>query len=413
MSGIDHAAAAPSEPRTQSPLALPAFRWFFAARLVSLLGSAMTPVALAFAILAASDSARDLSLVLTAHTVPLVAFVILGGALADRFRRDVILRTANLGAALTQGAVAYLLISGHYQLTAIIALEFVNGMFEAFTTPALRGVVPDLVPRTAIQKANSLLSSTRSATRIIGPSIAGLLVATVGGGWAIAVDALTFLVAALCMSRLALPGRPAGSSGSLLTGMREGWTYFRSLTWVWSIVVAFTLMNAIQVGIWSVLGPAIARATFGEASWGFVLGLKALGLTLMGLVMYRLTIRRLLTAGQLAIALTAIPLIVLGLDAGVGWLAATAFLAGVGSAIFGVAWDSSLQEHIPRDLLSRVASFDDFGSYVAIPVGQLAVVPLAAVAGEHQVAFIGGILYLVLALAPLAVPAVRRLTHPV
>ena len=130
---------------SRSPLALAGFRWFFAARSVSLLGSSMAPVALAFAILEQTNSVGDLGIVLAANVVPLLGFMLLGGAIADRHSRKAVLLVANLGAGLTQAAVAILLLTGSYQLVTVAALEFLNGTLAAFTRPALRGIVPELV----------------------------------------------------------------------------------------------------------------------------------------------------------------------------------------------------------------------------------------------------------------------------
>jgi len=170
-------------------------------------------------------------------------------------------------------------------------------------------------------------------------------------------------------------------------------------------------MNCIQVGVWNVLGPTIAMGTIGEASWGAVLSVRAVGLLIMAAAMYRIMIRRLLGIGQLAVALTAFPFVALGMQTNVYWLAGAAFIAGAGAALCAIAWDTSLQEHVPNHMLSRVAAYDDLGSYISIPVGQLAVFPLAAAFGAAHVALVGGALYFVIALLPLTVPSVRNLRH--
>jgi MFS family permease len=207
-----------------APLRQVDFRWFFAGRLVSLLGSSMAPVALAFAVLDASHRTSDLGIVLAAHMVPLLAFLLIGGAVADRFSRRPVLVIANLGAGATQGAVAVVLLTGHYDLVLVAALGFANGVLDAFTTPALRGVVPELVDKRQLRQANSLLGSTSNAARIIGPSVSGLLVVGVGSVAAIAFDALTFLAAAGFLAQLDLPTKVAAAPSTMLTDIREGWT---------------------------------------------------------------------------------------------------------------------------------------------------------------------------------------------
>jgi MFS family permease len=394
-----------------SPFQHRAFRWYYTGTTVSLVGSSMAPTALALAVLSITKSPTDLGFVLAARTIPTVVFILLGGVVADRFPWDRVLRTSNLGAAMTQAVVAALLISGHYNLVLISVLEFGNGILVAFTTPAMRGVVPQLVERPQVKCANSALSSSRSATRILGPTVAGLLVVSLGGGWAIAIDAASFVVAAYCMARLVLPPIPAKSSDSILTRLREGWTFFSSTRWIMVTVVTLAVTNFLVAGVWNIVGPTIALQTIGAASWGVVLSAKAAGILVMSLVMYRVTVRHLQAFAQVFMVLGSAPLLALGLHADVYVLAATAFLAGVGSGVFGPAWDTSLQENVPGTMISRVAAYDDLGSFITVPIGQIAIGPIAAAAGDAHLALAGGALFLVMALLPLSMPSVRHLKH--
>ncbi|MEV4442020.1 MFS transporter, partial [Streptomyces sp. NPDC049577] len=216
------------------------FRRFFAGQLVSLLGSSMAPVALAFAVLDASGRRTgDLGVVLAARMVPLLVFLLIGGATADRLSRRTVLVAANLGSALTQGAVAALLLTGHYALLPVAGLELLNGILAAFTTPALRGLLPELVGKSRLRQANALLGSVRNATKILGPSASGLLVVAAGGGPALAFDALTYLVAAGCLARLPLAAGTPPRSASLLADIREGWAEFRRIRWVCAGTLSF------------------------------------------------------------------------------------------------------------------------------------------------------------------------------
>ncbi|MFJ2092267.1 MFS transporter [Streptomyces sp. NPDC087901] len=392
----------------------PRFRTFYAGRLVSLLGSSMAPVALAFAVLDASGSTQDLGVVLAVHMLPLLALLLVGGAVADRSSRRNVLVAAHLGSALTQGAVAALLLTGHYSLMPVAVLEFLNGALAAFTTPALRGVVPQLVDKARLQQANALLGTARNATKILGPSLAGVLVSVVGSGPAIAVDAFSYLLAAGFLARLTFTQDTNAASyrpTTLLTDIRYGWTEFRAIRWVWVGTLSFCLMNLAQTGTWQILGPQLTRQISGQATWGFVLSARGIGLLMSSLLMYRLVVRHLLRLGQLTNALAALPLLALGAHLHAPWLLAAAFAAGLGSAVTAVAWDTSLQEHVPPHALSRVASYDDLLSYVAIPVGQLSVGPLAQTYGAFHVATGAGILSAAAAVLPLATRSVRRLPH--
>jgi MFS family permease len=349
--------------------------------------------------------------VLVARMVPMLVFLLVGGATADRFSRRTVLVLSNAGSALTQGAVAVILLSGHYSLAVVSVLELLNGVLTAFTTPALRGLLPELVEKTRIRQANSLLGTVRNVAKIFGPSVSGLLVVAIGSGPAIAADAASFLVAALCLSRLPRSSRPVGKRDNVLRDIHEGWTQFRATPWLWPVSVAFCVVNLVQTGNWQILGPELTRQLAGPQTWGFVLSVRGVGLLLMGVVMYRLVVRRLLGFGLALSVLGALPLTVLGLHLSAPWLLAAAFVGGLGTSAFGIAWNTTVQEHVPIESLSRISSLDDLLSYICIPIGQLLVGPLAALFGGFPVALFGGLLYAVAALAPFAAPAVRRLPH--
>ncbi|RAG84832.1 MFS transporter [Streptacidiphilus pinicola] len=403
----------PAAPRRFSPLRQAGFRWFFTGQTVSLLGSAMAPVALAFAVLDASGRAGDLGIVLAVRMLPLLGFLLIGGAVADRLPRRVVLVVSNLGAALTQGAVAALLLSGHYSLGAIAGLEFLNGLLSAFTTPALRGLLPELVATDQLQRANALLGTVRNGCKVIGPSVAGVLVVATGGGAAIALDAFSYLVAAACLLRLPAGSGPASPGGGrhLVRDLREGWSAFRATSWIWPVTLAFCGVNLAQTGTWQILGPELTARSGSAATWGLLLSVRGAGMLLMSTVLYRLTISRLLAFGQLCSALFALPLLALGARLPVPWLLVTGFVAGLGSSASSIGWDTSLQEHVPQRLLSRVAAYDDLFSYIAIPVGQLAVGPTAAAFGPETTATVAGLSAMAFALLPLSLRSVRRLPH--
>ncbi|AEJ38322.1 major facilitator superfamily MFS_1 [Sulfobacillus acidophilus TPY] len=390
-------------------LANPSFRWFYLGRTVSLFGSAMTPVALAFAVLAARHGQELLGYLLAAELLPNVLLVLLGGSLADRFRRDRLLVWAHVGQGCSQAAVAAVVLTGTNPY-GLFPLAVLNGVLAAVTSPALRGIVPELVTPAHISQANALLNASKSAARIVGPATAGLLVATIGGGFGIAADAVTFFAAAACMAQVAIPSRPAGPVRSLVRSIKDGWQYFRRRRWIWSITGAWTVMNLIQMGAWQVLGPMIAQKSFGPAGWGLTLSVKAAGILAGSMVLLKIRFARPLRDGMAAAAGVGLPLVVLGCHLPLPVLTAAAGLAGIGSAITGVTWDTALQQGVPQDKLGQVLAFDEFGSYVGIPLGEILAVPLADRWGIYPVVTVGGVLFILVALSPLALRDVRRMT---
>jgi MFS family permease len=385
------------------------FRWFYLGRTVSLFGSAMTPVALAFAVLQVRQGQHLLGYILASEILPNVLMLLVGGSIADRYRRDRLIQLGNLGSGLSQAGIAAIVLTG-VNPYCIFPLAIVNGVLGAFTSPATRGIIPEIVDSRDIKQANSLLNTSSSAAKIVGPTVTGILVATLGGGWGIAIDAASFFIAFVCMTRVHIPVHPFVGDNSLLQNMREGWSYFKRRRWIWSMTGAFALMNAVQMGVWQVLGPIIAKNTFGSTGWGLALGVKAVGLFIASLVMLKFQLRRPLRDGLIAVTTGGIPLIVLGQGYALPYLVIAAVLAGAGSTIVGIAWDTSLQQAVPQDKLSRVCAFDDFGAFITIPIGVLLAVPLADIFGYHAVATIGGIVFIVFALLPLSERLVRRMT---
>ncbi len=398
-------------PDALSPLGEPRFARYYAARVVSTAGSAMAPIALAFAVLEVSPSAGALGLVLAARTVPMVLFLLVGGVVADRFSRSRVLITSNLLSALTQGAVALLVVTGQAEIWMLVTLEAANGTVAAFTLPALEGVIPQLAPRSHLQQANALLSFSRGGLAILGPSLAAVLVATVGAGWALGADAATWLVSALLLTRVVLPARQrtSGTAPGMLRDLREGWSVFRGHTWLWVVVAGFGVLNMIHAGAWFTLGPALARRTFGVGGWGLVLSAESVGLVVMTVLMLRLRLRRPLLTGMLGMLVFVVPLLLLGLEPRVLPLVVAAFLAGAGLELFTIGWSVAMQEHVPGELLSRVSSYDSLGSFVAIPAGQVLFGPLGEAFGYREVLVAGALVYLLTVLLVLSSRSVREL----
>jgi MFS family permease len=393
-----------------APLRERNFAWYYASRFSNTLGSMMASIALTFAVLDLTDSASALGQVLAARTVPMVVFLLFGGVIADRFPRTLILQLSNLLSAATQGLVAYLVISGQAELWMIIVLEIANGTVSAVSFPAMSSMVPQLVRRDQLQSANALLSLSRGGLTIVGPTIGALLVVTVGSGWALAVDALTWFVAAVLMLPMKIPARaPRAERTSTMVELREGWTLFRTTTWLWVVVLAFSALNMIHTGAWFTLGPAVAKGTIGEQGWGFVLSAESVGLVLMTVVLLRVRMRRPLLYGMLGCSLMAVPMVVLGIEPHLVLLIATTLVAGAGIEVFSIAWNLAMQENIEDDMLSRAYSYDALGSFVAMPVGQLLYGPLGEAFGYREVLLWSGVAYAAIALLTLSSRSVRTM----
>ena len=386
------------------------FRFYFLSRLVNGAGSTMGGIALAFAVLEVSRSPSALGLVLAANSVPLVLFLLAGGVIADRFGRTLVIQVCNVAAGLTQLAIAALVISGTAELWQLVVLTALNGVAESISFPALASVMPQLVPRDKLQPANALMSMQRGIVSVLGPTTGGILVVTMGAGWAVAVDGLTFLVAAALLLLVKIPPPPPkAEQTTMVAELREGWNYFRSTTWLWVVVLAFGLLNALHSGF-NTLGPVLAVSTdIGEAGWGLVLSAGAVGLLLTTVVMLRLPLQRPLFWGMAGCCLYGVPMVVLGVRPELVVVMVASFLGGAGIEVFSLGWSLSMQEHVPDEMLSRAYSYDALGSFAAIPLGQLAVGPLGGAFGVRPTILVCGVVYAVVCLATLGSRSVRDL----
>ncbi len=392
-----------------APLAGRRFRYFFASRAVSIWGTTMAPIALAFAVLEIEDSAAALGQVLAARSIPMVLFLLVGGVLADRLGRWRVIQASNLVSALSQGFAAWLIITGHAELWHLVVIEAVNGTTSASAFPAMQGMVPQLVQRTQLQSANVLLSMVRGALVVVGPTTAALLVVAVGPGWALGIDALTWAASMVLFLPVRLPHQAPATSAGIMGDLRAGWTYFRTTTWLWVVVLAFGLLNVIMGGIWYTLGPPVAKDTIGIAGWGYVLSAQAVGLLATTVVLLRVSLRFPLRAGMLGCLLFAAPLLMLGIEPMLVPLMVAMFVSGAGLEVFNVGWNLAMQENVPEEMLSRAYSYDALGSLAAVPLGQLLAGPLGDWLGYREVLVGGGVLYAGLCLLTLASPAVRNL----
>lgn len=369
-----------------------------ASRLASDLGTGMAPIALAFGVLALPGSgAGDLGLVLLCAALPRVLLMLVGGVLADRVRNRARLMAFAEGAAMAaQLGAALLFLTGRASVGALAALAVVNGTAVALFYPSMTGLVPQLAHGEALQSANALIRLSTNLAGILGTALGGVLVAAVGPGWALLVDAATYAVSAVLLL-LVRPGERVvdadAPATSMLADLRHGWREFTSRRWVWLLVLFFSLSNFGFTAAIGVLGPVQALQSYdGARSWAAIMATFSAG-TLVGvLVAMRLRPRRPLRTALLAELVVALPVLALSIPAPVPAVVALAFLSGVGVDVFEVLWQTALQQHVPGEALSRVSAYDWFGSLALTPIALALAGPLAAAVGlGPAIAICGGL----------------------
>ena len=318
---------------------------------------------------------------------------------------------AHLGSALW-------FLAGLESVAVLAAFAAISAMASAFTGPALRGMVIDLVPGAALSRANAARTASRNVARMIGPGLGGGMVALTGAGWVLALDAVCMLLAAAILSTL--PQQPSDSPGPRSSGrlrqaardLGEGWREFASRRWLWRTSCAFFVLNVLIGGIWLVLGPVMAADSIGAAGWGLVLGGRAAGQVAGGVLAYRWSISRPLLGVLLAPLPYAAVFVAIGAGAGLPLLVAGALIAGIGSAFGDVQWETAIQQQVPSRAISRVSSLDMMLSFLSVPLGQVAVPPVAAAFGAPGVAVAGGALCVLALTLPLLSHEVRGLRAP-
>jgi hypothetical protein len=391
------------------PLRSRNFRLLLACSVISVTGTAVAIVATPFAVLAIGGSAADVGYVAAAVMVPALIFP-LGGVVADRLPRHQVMMAANALQALAQAAAAVLVLTGQAQVWELVVLAAARGVGYAFYFPAAGGLLPQTVPTDQRPAANAMYRIGLNTSQIGGSALGGVLVALAGPGWGLAVDAATYIAAAVLRAGMRFPDLSPVPKAAMLRDLREGWQDFVSRRWLWPIVLAFGLMVAVSTAATSVLGPVVAHTQLGGArSWGIILAAYAAGAVLGGLVMLRFRPLRMLLAAMLSVPAFSVFLFALAVPLAVAWIAAAALLAGGCLEVFTVNWATTMQQEIPPAMLSRLSSYDLLGSFALAPVGAAVAGPAGNVFGIPAVLAAGGILILLLTAAVLLIPEVRNM----
>ncbi|OKJ70099.1 MFS transporter [Streptomyces sp. CB02460] len=406
-------AAAPA-PRTARPV--PAgrnYRLLTAASIITALGTHGALIAAAFAVLQAGGDGGDVGLVAAARTVPLVLFLLIGGAIADRMPRHRVMVAANTLNCVSQGLFALLVLAGDPKLWQMMLLTALCGTGQAFFSPAAEGMLMSSVSGEQASRAFALFRMSTQGAAIGGAALGGAMIAAMDPGWVLAVDAAAFAVAGALRAFLDVSHIPAREpGGGLLADLRDGWKEFTGRPWLWSIVAQFSVVVAAVGAAEAVYGPLVARDELGGARpWGFALAAFGVGNIAGALLMMRWKPRRLLLAGTLCVFPLALPSAGLAVPLSASWLCLVMFVSGTAIEVFGVSWMTAMHQEIPEEKLSRVSAYDWFGSVAMVPVATALAGPVESLVGRSEALWgCAGLVVLVTGLV-LFVPDVRNLTR--
>ena len=390
------------------------FRLLWISQSASVIGDALVVVAIGIYVTRLTGRASDVGLVLAAYSLPLVVFLLLGGVLADRLPRQQVMVVSDVVRALLHGTLAVLILTGAVRIWQMMVIGALFGTAEAFFRPAYTGLVPQTVADTDIQAAQALGGVSRELAEFASPALATVLVLGVSPAAAFGLDAMTFVLSALLLTRVRARVRGiVGSRSTVLGELREGWGAVRERSWVWATILAFSVLILVSLGPFFVLGAGVARHVYGDvAVFGWVSAAWGAGTVTGAALGARIRPRRPMLAGIIATLPWPVATGLFALGPPLPLLYLSMALAGVGSGLFAVWWETALAQRIPAHLLSRVSAWDWMGSLALLPVGYLLAGPLAGWLRDTRVLEYGGVIGFVavmLGLLPHSTRNLRRL----
>ena len=397
------------------PLRRRDFRLLWIGMCVSLLGDGAFVVALAWQVYQLSDAPTAMGMVGVAMTVPTIEFLLVGGALSDRFNRRLLMLAADAARLAAAATLAVLSLSGTLEIWHIGLLVAVYGTGQAFFAPAFDAIVPDLVPKDQLAQANALDQLIRPvALRMAGPAVGGVLVGVLGAGAVFALDAASFAFSAamlLLMRPVAAP-RGDAAGGSVLADLRDGWVFVRERSWLWVTFASAAVAYLLFMGPVEVLVPYVVKHDLGAAAsdLGLIFGAGGLASLLTAVAMGRLGLpRRSMTF--IYVAWTIATLAVAGYGLGT-----TVWQFMLASALFNaletagtIVWITAKQHHVPSGMLGRVSSLDWLISIGLLPLSFALTGPVSAAIGAQTTLVVAGVAGAVVTLGGLFVPGVRAI----
>jgi MFS family permease len=387
------------------------FRLLFFGQTASQIGDAAFVVALGWRAFTLTHEASSLGIVLLVDAAAVVATLLVGGVLADRYSRRALLVGSDLARALVVGGLAAVDATGHLSFGVLIVFVALQGLGSGLFQPAFGGIVPLLVDTAQLGSANALIGISRQAAFVIGPALAGAVYGSAGSAAIFAVDALSFVVSAglllLARTRAFRPERAEG----LLRGLATGFTYVASIPWIWITIAMFSLSVMVGYAAFQVLLPKLIEEQWsgGVGAYGLVFALQGVGMVIGSIVLGQVGPRR--RRGPLIYGLLAVnSTLTVGLALSPSFAGAAAASVARGACLgFAITlWDTTVMQRVPEQMLSRVIAMDWFGSLGLLPAGLGLWAALSGVASPSTLIAASSAFCAVALLAALSTRPIRR-----
>jgi MFS family permease len=398
-------------PRIIEPLRHRDFRLLWTGQSLTLLGSFVSNIAYPFQVLQLGGSALELGALVSSFTGASLIFLLIGGAVADRVPRRILIVVTELASGVIVGIVALLGSAGALQIWHLYVSYALFGAASAFSVPALGAIIPELVPEEILVAGNAVQGLSRQGARVGGPIVGGLLVATIGPPAAFALDAVSFFLSAGAVALTRALPVVSETRRSILRDIREGLAFVFSVQWLWVTIFGWSFIAAAFIGAVAVGLPLLVTTVIGggAATYGFISAAVGVGEAVGATAIAQSRIRRTGLAIYLFGALSGVALLIYGLVPTVPGALVAGAIQGLSFACFGVLWVTALQVHVPRRLLGRVTSVDYFGGTLLMPLAPVGAALLADSQGPAFVFIVAGVVTVVLTLAGLLLPSIRDL----
>lgn len=378
---------------------------------MSSFGNSAQGVAMPFQLLALGATPAQLGIAVAINFLSSIAFLLLGGAIADRFPRRTLIIGSDLLGGCVVASLALLSASGQLRIEHVYVSSFALGAADAFLRPAYNAIIADLVPAEILRAGNAARLLGRSLARIAGPTVGGLAVVIAGPALAFGINALTFFFSLATLMLARPPRREPAPSASLLRDVREGFGYVFSVPWLWTTTLYFMAANVAFAGQAGVMTPLLVRDVLRRdaETYGLMNSAYGVGTIVASIVIAQLAIRR---PGRVMFAfemLACASAVAIGLIASVPAVFLLMGLMGVGLASSTVLWEALLQRHVPERMLGRVSSIDLLGNSLINPLGPIAAAALVVAIGPAGTFVVAGMYALALALIWLVASPLRHI----
>jgi MFS family permease len=394
------------------PLRIRDFALLWTGMTTSLIGDFVFLVAYPWQTYQLTSNPATLGWISAAYFAPTVIFLTVGGVLTDRVERRHMMIAADTLRATATGAGAVLAVTGRLTIWQLAIVVAVGGLGQALFAPAFGSIVPEIVPQELLAQANSLDQFVRTGAGLVGPAIAGVVIAVAGAGWAFAIDAGTFVVStATALALTPRPFEPYDEHRSVIRDVREGFGFVRARTWLWATLIAGAFAN-IASATRNVLLPFVIKNDLGATAGalGLVYSAASAGALLSAYVFGQRGVpRRPIVVAYVGWGLSILMIGAYGLGESVAALVAFGFVGGAGMSIGNGIWGTLMHRKVPRALLGRVTSIDWMMSLSLMPVAAAASGAIAGVAGARATLIGSGLLGAgVCAVFLAASPSLRR-----